>query len=231
MCKKWRLLTEIKQICFRLWCCLIYWDELGLMIVTICYCSELFLSLTCSWIRDFPTNRPQTVNLSPHLSSSRTLSTGSAQSCALSPLLYSLYTHDCSPAYPGNTIIKFADDTTVIGLITGGDETNYRNEVLKLTEWCSGDNLLLNSTKMSQMWKKLAPAWGLRSSSSSAHLDRLQVPFIGAQWYCFVCWCQLPCCFIVARPHGSLWWVDRTVLFCLNYIRMLGATLKWFISY
>lgn len=50
-----------------------------------------------------------------------------------SPLLYYLYTHDCSPVYPGHTIITFADDTAVVGLITGGDETDYRNEVPKLT--------------------------------------------------------------------------------------------------
>ena len=75
---------------------------------------------TCSWIKDFLTNRPQTVKLGPHLSSTRTLSTGSPQGCVLSPLLYSLYTHDCSPAHPENNIVKFADDTTVVGLITGG---------------------------------------------------------------------------------------------------------------
>ncbi|KAF7661471.1 hypothetical protein LDENG_00260640, partial [Lucifuga dentata] len=100
-------------------------------------------SLTCSWIKDFLTHRPQT--------SSRTLSTGSPQGCVLSPLLYALYTHDCTAAYTGNTIIKFADDTTVIGLISGGDEVNYRNEVLKLTEWCSANNLLLNTTKTKEI--------------------------------------------------------------------------------
>ncbi|KAI4894165.1 hypothetical protein NFI96_027840 [Prochilodus magdalenae] len=33
------------------------------------------------------------------------------------------------------SIIKFADDTTVIGLITGGDETAYRREVAELVDW------------------------------------------------------------------------------------------------
>ncbi|KAF7669875.1 hypothetical protein LDENG_00100560, partial [Lucifuga dentata] len=97
-------------------------------------------SLTCSWIKDFLTHRPQTVKLGPHLSSSRTLSTGSPQGCV-----------DCTAAYTGNTIIKFANDTTVIGLISGGDEVNYRNEVLKLTEWCSANNLLLNTTKTKEI--------------------------------------------------------------------------------
>ncbi|KAI3369483.1 hypothetical protein L3Q82_007490 [Scortum barcoo] len=43
-----------------------------------------------------------------------------------SPLLYSLFTHDCVATHSSNTIIKFADNTTVIGLITGDDETAYR---------------------------------------------------------------------------------------------------------
>lgn len=36
--------------------------------------------------------------------------------------LYStlLYTYDCTPSHPSNTIIKFANGTTVVGLISGG---------------------------------------------------------------------------------------------------------------
>ncbi|XP_061590888.1 uncharacterized protein LOC133456429 [Cololabis saira] len=73
--------------------------------------------LTCAWIRNFLTNRPQTVRLGPHRSSTRLLSTGSPQGCVLSPLLYSLYTNDCSPTH-NNLIVKFSDDTTVVGLIS-----------------------------------------------------------------------------------------------------------------
>ena len=69
----------------------------------------------------------------------------------LSPLLYSLYTHDCTPTHPTNTIIKFADDTTVIGLISEDDESAYRDEVQKLTVWCSDNNLSLNTTKTKEL--------------------------------------------------------------------------------
>ena len=44
----------------------------------------------------------------------------------LSPLLYSLFTHDCVATHASNSIIKFADDTTVVGLITNIDETGRR---------------------------------------------------------------------------------------------------------
>ncbi|KAI4887106.1 hypothetical protein NFI96_003143 [Prochilodus magdalenae] len=38
--------------------------------------------------------------------------------------------YDCVPTHSSNTIVRFADDTTVVGLISGGDETAYRDEVL-----------------------------------------------------------------------------------------------------
>jgi hypothetical protein len=48
-----------------------------------------------------------------------------------SSLLYSLFTHDCVAKHDSNTIIKFADDTTVVGLITDNDETAYRENVAR----------------------------------------------------------------------------------------------------
>ncbi len=49
----------------------------------------------CSWILDFLTGRSQVVRIGNNTSSPLTLNTGAPQGCALSPLLYSLYTHDC----------------------------------------------------------------------------------------------------------------------------------------
>ncbi|KAM9528748.1 uncharacterized protein ACWYII_041326 [Salvelinus alpinus] len=46
--------------------------------------------------------------------------------------------------HDSNTIIKFADDTTVVGLITDNNETAYREEVRDLAVWCQNNNLSLN---------------------------------------------------------------------------------------
>ncbi len=43
-----------------------------------------------------------------------------------------------------SSLMKFADDTTVIGLITDNDETAYREEVSTLTKWCQENHLSLN---------------------------------------------------------------------------------------
>ena len=48
------------------------------------------------------------------------------QGCMFSPLLYSLCTHGCGAKHDSNSIIKLADDTTVVGLITENDETAYK---------------------------------------------------------------------------------------------------------
>ncbi len=88
-----------------------------------------------SWILDFLTGRSQVVRMGNNTSSPLTLNTGAPQGCVLSPLLYSLYTHDCTATHSSNVIVKFADDTTVIGLITDNDETAYRADVSTLTKW------------------------------------------------------------------------------------------------
>ncbi|KAI3377374.1 hypothetical protein L3Q82_008562, partial [Scortum barcoo] len=108
-------------------------------------------SLMCNWLLDFLTSRPQHVRLDNHCSSTITINTGVPQGCVMSPFLYSLLTHDCRPADSSNTIIKFADDTTVIGLIKDSDEAAYREEVDRLAEWCDTNNLLLNTGKTKEL--------------------------------------------------------------------------------
>ena len=69
----------------------------------------------------------------------------------LSPFLYSLFTHDCVAKHDSNTIIKFADDTTVVSLITENDETAYREEIRDLAVWCQDNNLSLNVSKTKEL--------------------------------------------------------------------------------
>ncbi|KAM9504268.1 uncharacterized protein ACWYII_001115 [Salvelinus alpinus] len=64
----------------------------------------------CNWVLDILTGRPQVVKVGNNISTLLTLNTGAPQGCVLSPLLYSLFTHNSVALHGSNSIIKFADD-------------------------------------------------------------------------------------------------------------------------
>ncbi|TWW56178.1 hypothetical protein D4764_08G0001650 [Takifugu flavidus] len=103
------------------------------------------------WITHFLTDRRQYVRLGKTVSDSVSISTGSPLGCVLSPLLFSLYTNCCTSSHQSVKLIKFADDTTLIGLISNGDETAYRREVARQVPWCGHNNLQLNAQKTVEM--------------------------------------------------------------------------------
>ncbi|KAK1806958.1 hypothetical protein P4O66_005440 [Electrophorus voltai] len=53
--------------------------------------------------------------------------------------------------HSSNHIIKFADDTTVVGLINKDNKSAYREEVRELVSWCKVNNLYLNIDKTKEM--------------------------------------------------------------------------------
>ncbi len=101
-------------------------------------------SSLCDWIQDFLTGRPQVVKVGQFTSNSITLNVGAPQG-------YSLYTHDCMSSHSSTSIVKFADNTVVLGLISNNDETTYLDEVEKLTSWCQDNCLSLNVSKTKEL--------------------------------------------------------------------------------
>ena len=53
--------------------------------------------------------------------------------------------------HASHSVINFADDTTVVGLITNNDETAYREEMRALGVWCQENNLSPNINKTKEM--------------------------------------------------------------------------------
>jgi hypothetical protein len=77
-------------------------------------------------------------------------------------------------SHDSNTI-KFADDTTVVGLITDNDETAYREEVRDLAVWGQDNNLSLNISMAMDLivdYRK----WG--SEHAPIHIDRAVVEWV-----------------------------------------------------
>ena len=102
----------------------------------------------CNWILDFLTVRPQVARIGNNTSATLILNMGVPKGCVL---LYFLFTHDCVAKHDSNTIIKFANYITVVGLITDNDETAYREGVRDLKVWCQDSNLSLNMIKTKEM--------------------------------------------------------------------------------
>ena len=106
--------------------------------------------LLTMWIIDFLTNRSQRVLVNGSLSNILHTSTGSPQGCVLSPLLYILYTDDCRSTQPDCHLVKFADDTALLSLLSAPDQ--HHGPVLQdFITWCEGACLQLNSSKTKEV--------------------------------------------------------------------------------
>ncbi|KAK3530008.1 hypothetical protein QTP86_009388 [Hemibagrus guttatus] len=113
----------------------------------------------CNWILDFLTGRLQLVRIGNRFSSTTTLSTGAPQGCVLSPLLFTLLNHHCAAMHSLNHIVKFPDDTIVVGLISKNNESAYREEVSPVE--------IVKSTKLLGVHLVENFTWSLNTSSIS----------------------------------------------------------------
>ncbi|KAI4882537.1 hypothetical protein NFI96_010413 [Prochilodus magdalenae] len=74
-----------------------------------------------------------------------------------------------------NDIIKFVDDTKVVGLISKHDESAYREEVQRLTDWHRTNNLSLNVDKTKEM---VVDFRRTRRDHSPLHIDGSTVEIV-----------------------------------------------------
>ena len=72
------------------------------------------------------------------------LNTGAPQGCVLSPFLFTLFTNDCVSGNKSVRVVKFSDDTTVIGCVNNANGPVQREEVQRLVGWSKNNNLVLN---------------------------------------------------------------------------------------
>jgi hypothetical protein len=99
----------------------------------------------CNWILDLLKGHTQVVRVGNNICHTDPQYREAPQGYVLSPLLYSLFTHDGIAKHDSNSIIKFTNNSGS-GLITNNNETAYR-EVRDLALWCQDNNLTLNVIK------------------------------------------------------------------------------------
>ena len=96
-------------------------------------------------------NRSQYVKFKNVRSDIIITNTGAPQGCVLSPLLFSLYTNDCVSCNNNCTVVKYADDTVILGKILNDDMNDYIQQVNEFVDWCDINFLNLNVTKTKEM--------------------------------------------------------------------------------
>ena len=103
-------------------------------------------------IADFLKDRPQIVKIGKNTSDTIVINTGTPQGSVLSPILYILYTNDLKAEMPNCKIIKFADDTCLMGNVCNEqDFINYEVEINHISKWSAENYLVLNATKTHEL--------------------------------------------------------------------------------
>lgn len=108
------------------------------------------------WLLNFLTNRPQFVYLNKDNSATKSdtifTNTGAPQGTVLAPILFSIYTNDCTSSDKNIHILKYADDTAIQAMIlTPTDLLNYYETIRKFADWCKENFLELNVKKTKEM--------------------------------------------------------------------------------
>ena len=114
-----------------------------LKLLNLSVCPKLIL-----WIVSFLVHRSQAVSFHNSLSFTRSTSTGSPQGTVLSPVLFNLYTNDCSGTSL-TPVIKYSDNTAIQDL--SNSDTIFTEQVHKFTSWCKDNYLDLNVKKTKEM--------------------------------------------------------------------------------
>ena len=109
-------------------------------------------SRVTKWVSSFLSNRIQYTQVDGKLSEKLVTNTGTPQGTVLSPLLFSIYTDSIRSEKQNVTILKYADDTVIIGNIAAdADFVNYLDEISRISLLCKSSDLLLNPTKTNEM--------------------------------------------------------------------------------
>ena len=120
-------------------------------------------------------------------------------------------------------LYKFADDTSVVGLITKEDESSYRSEIVEMVRWCEEYNLILNISKTKEMIidfrkKILTPLSPLYINGEV--VERVSsFKFLGTTIHDSLSW-ELNTSLIVSKSHQRLYFLRQLKKFKVSQAAM-----------
>ncbi|KAI3363931.1 hypothetical protein L3Q82_001533 [Scortum barcoo] len=152
-----------------------------------------------TWILDYLTHRPQFVRVQGFESDRLLCSTGAPQGTVLAPFLFTLYTADFSYNTPSCHLQKFSDDSAVVGLITDGDDREYRGLIQGLCglvpaeqppdqrclDWSDNTNALVKKGNSRLFLLRRLRSFGVQGPLLRTFYDSVVASAI---FYGIVCW-------------------------------------------
>ena len=104
------------------------------------------------WVLNYLNDRSQYVKMGRNVYSDTThSSTGAPQGTVLAPFLFTVYTSDIRSTNPNIPLVKFADDTALIGLVSDSNDKLYLDEISRFVKYCDENYLELNVVKTREM--------------------------------------------------------------------------------
>lgn len=101
-----------------------------------------------TWIKNFLTNRKQTVEVNGRLSDEADVRSGVPQGTVLGPLLFLIFVSDIDKDVNRSKLSSFADDTRILKIIKKPEDCQELQEDLeKVCSWVDENNMSLNENK------------------------------------------------------------------------------------
>jgi len=100
------------------------------------------------WIKEFLTNRTQSVMVNGRLSSKRPVISGVPQGSVIGPLLFLILISDIDEKALYSIIASFADDTRATkGILTEDDSVDLQTDLFQIYQWSINNNMEFNTVK------------------------------------------------------------------------------------